>query len=296
MNARKYVRDETDVRVDLVSSTPRPDELVVRCARGDTSEQYVGSADLVDILADTQYQESDYDRVVNNHLPSFTQTKAHNTAVPRGIAEQRTKVYAVLRRLFRRNHWGPFEHPHVTVGFKNISVQSERQLTRHRHATFDVQSLRYVDVSDTVAGESVDSPTTSQAQPGVVGGLMPKSAVDADHATRHGQLDMDDADRERAQEIIADEQQDAGDSYRELRALGMPAEDARVILGMGTQINMTMTANLRTVLHVLNLRESAGDAQWEIRGITGLLEEELRSWAPMTMDLWDQHGPIPDGP
>lgn len=278
MNAREYVREQTDVSVDLVSATSRPDELIVRCARGDTTDQYVGDADLVDILEDTSYKESDYDRVVDNHLPTFSQTNAHKAEVPHGLAEQRTKVYAVLRRLFTRNHWGPFEHPHVTVGFKNISVQTERQLTRHRHATFDVQSLRYVDVSDSVDG------------------LLPKSAVDSDHATRHGLVDMDDADRERAQEIIADEQRGSGSSYRELRELGMPAEDARVILGMGTQINMTMTANLRTILHVLNLRESAGDAQWEIRGITGLLEEELRSWAPMTLDLWDQHGPIPDGP
>jgi len=278
MKAREYVRDETDVSVDIVTSTPRPDELVVRCARGDTSEQYVGETDLVDILAETSYKDSDYERVVNDHLPALIQTNAHMDDVPHGLAEQRAKVYAVLRRLFTRNHWGPFEHPHVTVGFKNISVQSERQLTRHRHATFDVQSLRYVDVTDTHSG------------------LTPKSVVDPDHATRHGVVEMDESDRVDAHERVVDAQQAAGDTYRELRERGVPAEDARVVLGMGTQINMTMTANLRTVLHVLNLRESAGDAQWEIRGITGLLEEALRSWAPLTLDLWDEHGPVPDGP
>jgi thymidylate synthase (FAD) len=120
--------------------------------------------------------------------------------------------------------------------------------------------------------------------------------VDPDHATRHGVVEMDASDRVDAHERVVDAQQAAGDAYRDLRERGVPAEDARVVLGMGTQINMTMTANLRTVLHVLNLRESAGDAQWEIRGITGLLEEALRSWAPLTLDLWDEHGPVPDGP
>jgi thymidylate synthase (FAD) len=234
---------------------------------------------LFELLEDTSYDDEHIEHVVDKHVPEITQA-AHadsDASPPSSYVEEQAKLYALLERLLRRKHWGPFEHPSLTVAFKNVSVQTERQLTRHRHATFDVQSLRYVDVGD---DHSM---------------VVPKSA-DADHATRHGVVDMDDADRKRANEILDQAGRDQQQRYVELRDLGMPAEDARVLLGIGTQINMTMTANLRTYLHILNLRASAGDAQWEIRGLGSMLKDELRDWAPMTIDLWERHGPFVDGP
>lgn len=280
MNAKQFVDEHTDTAVTTITGVQYPDRLVARCARGDTIEGFVGDQQLFEILDGVEYNDEHVQRVLDGHVCEFTKAKdaASEDDVPHSIIENKAKQYALLERLFRRNHWGPFEHPTLTVGLKNVSIQTERQLTRHRLITADVQSLRYVDVSDSYQS------------------IVPKSAVDADHATRHGTVDMEDDDRLRAQEIIEDGSNDAQSRYRVLRDLGMPAEDARITLGLGTQVNMTMTANLRTYLHILNLRESAGDAQWEIRGMTGLLKDRLEEWAPMTMELWDEHGPVPDGP
>lgn len=280
MKAAEYVADETSLEVTTVSGYPRPDEVVGRCARGDTTSAFVGDTPLFELLEGVTYDDDHLERVRSEHVSVFSQAKDAQSAdsAPHSYLEQRAKLYALLERLLRRKHWGPFEHPSLTLAFKNVSVQTERQLTRHRHATYDVQSLRYVDVSDDFSA------------------VVPKSAADSDHATRHGVVEMDDADRERAQKIIDNSTQSQQERYVELRELGMPAEDARVVLGIGTQINMTMTANLRTFLHILNLRESAGDAQWEIRGLGSLIKDELADWAPMTIDLWEQHGPFVDGP
>jgi thymidylate synthase (FAD) len=289
MKAQTYMEEETPVEVSGIQGTLRPEQLVIRCARGDTTNMFVAENDMADILADVPYDEEHFQRA-RKFLPEIVQSGSRDMDAESGdeqndggheyfgLVEKRAKEYAMLERLFRREHWGPFEHPTFTVGFKNISVQTERQMTRHRHATFDVQSLRYVDVQDSYSS------------------LTPKSVVDDEHATRGGVLDMDDEDRERAAELLDKSSADASDVYTELRELGVPAEDARVVLGMGTQINMTMSANLRTYLHILNLRESAGDAQWEIRGVGGMLKDELEEWAPMTMDLWERHGPLQDGP
>lgn len=290
MNAKKYVADVVGTDVALVRGVEDPDALVARCARGDTTDMFVADEPLSVVLADTQYDERHVEAVEENDL--FPARRGQ--VVPAGKVETdvaidsdgptadplilRAKVLALLERLLRRGHWGPFEHANATVGLENVSIQTERQLTRHRHITFDVQSLRYVDVSDT---HSV---------------TVPKALQDSSHATRHGAVDMDDADRVRAKCTYRDAVQSDGEAYEELLDLGVPQEDARTVLGLNTQINLTMTANLRSYLHIMNIRAEAGDAQWEIRGMGQMLEDELREWAPATMYLFDEHGPFGDAP
>ena len=291
MNAKEYVADVVGTDVSLVRGVDDPDALVARCARGDTTDMFVADEPLSVVLADTSYDDRHVEAVKEHDL---FPAQHRGRVVPADDADTgvdvdgdgptadplilRAKVLALLERLLRRGHWGPFEHANATVGLENVSIQTERQLTRHRHITFDVQSLRYVDISDS---HEV---------------TVPKAINDGDHATRHGAVDMDDDDRVRAMEIYQDAVESDEEAYAALLDTGVPQEDARTVLGLNTQINLTMTANLRSFLHIMNIRAEAGDAQWEIRGMGQLLEDELRKWAPATMYLFDEHGPFGDAP
>lgn len=290
MKAKQYVEDIVGTDVSLVRGVQDPDALVARCARGDTSNMFVAGEPLSVVLEDTDYDEKHVKAVEEHDL--IPERRSKIVPVTEGVAERpgdgsdatadplimRAKVLALLERLLRRGHWGPFEHANATVGLKNVSIQTERQLTRHRHITFDVQSLRYVDVSD-------DRQVT-----------IPKAIDDPDHATRHGEVDMDSHERELAYRAYQQSVKHDTEVYNELLDLGVPQEDARTVLGLNTQINLTMTANLRSYLHIMNIRAEAGDAQWEIRGMGQILEDELREWAPATMYLFDEHGPFGDAP
>jgi len=71
---------------------------------------------------------------------------------------------------------------------------------------------------------------------------------------------------------------------------GVPKEDARFILPLGTTVNMTFSGNARTFLHLLDMRKKA-NAQWEIRELSEALLDELFEWCPYTFRYYEEHGP-----
>jgi thymidylate synthase (FAD) len=153
------------------------------------------------------------------------------------------------------------------------------QITRHRHVSFDVQSMRYVafddvDPADVREGELV---------------VIPPSATDPDWVGRNqrtGQVDEETAaERE---EIFKDTIEDAVESYQDLLDLGMPPEDARFVLPIGTKVNIVMSMNARMLMHVADMR-AAADAQWEIREMTETILDHAAEWCPITFDYYEEH-------
>ena len=53
-----------------------------------------------------------------------------------------------VRWLFKQPHQTPFEYFQMTWVFKNVSRAFQQQLTRHRIASYSIQSLRVVDVGN----------------------------------------------------------------------------------------------------------------------------------------------------
>jgi len=149
------------------------------------------------------------------------------------------------------------------------------QLTRHRHVSFDIQSQRYVDFS------YKDDPVTT-----------PPSLVSDQHMTRDdGVVEVDGYE-----DLFETTVGDAVDAYEQMVDDDVPAEDARYVLPIGTKVNGTMSMNLRTMLHVANMREKA-NAQHEIREFTTeVIDTCLKEWAPMVYWLWREHGPLPESP
>jgi thymidylate synthase (FAD) len=67
--------------------------------------------------------------------------------------------------------------------------------------------------------------------------------------------------------------------YSQLRDLGVPKEDARMVLGQGTTTEFIMTANFREWRHIINLRCNK-EAQWEIREVMKEVLRQLYGIAP----------------
>jgi len=61
--------------------------------------------------------------------------------------------------------------------------------------------------------------------------------------------------------------------------MGIPREDARFVLPIGTQTRLVMTANFRELRHIIKLRGSKA-AQWEVRQVAKRLLEIMREEAP----------------
>ncbi|MDS0284098.1 FAD-dependent thymidylate synthase [Haloarcula onubensis] len=236
------------MEVTLLEATEDPEELICKAARNDYSGEFVGGQSLEATMATV-----DGDTM-------------------------REKQATLIGHLLDHGHFGPFEHPQITFAVEGVSRSCMAQITRHRHVSFDVQSMRYVSFDD------VDPADVREGELVVV----PPSATDPDWVGRNqksGQVD-DSVVEERA-EIFRDTIEDAVESYQDLLDLGMPPEDARFVLPIGTKVNMVMSMNARMLMHVADMR-AAADAQWEIRGLTEDLLDIAADWCPITFDHYER--------
>ncbi len=236
-----------DVR--LLEATSDPERLVCQAARNDYMEPYVGETPFEEVMSGIEGET---------------------------LAE---KKETLIGRLLGQGHFGPFEHPHATFAIKGVSRSCMAQLTRHRHVSFDVQSMRYVsfdevDPADVREGEMV---------------VVPPSASDPDWIGRNQKTGaVDEATAERREQVFRDTIQRAFESYQDLLEMGMPPEDARYVLPIGSKTNIVMSMNARMLMHVADMR-AAGDAQWEIREMTEQVLQLAAEWCPATFEYYSEH-------
>ncbi|MUV90196.1 FAD-dependent thymidylate synthase [Halapricum sp. CBA1109] len=236
-----------DVR--LLEATDDPEELICRAARNDYMSEFVADQTFPETMAEIDGETT------------------------------REKQETLISHLLDHGHFGPFEHPHATFAIEGVSRSCMAQLTRHRHVSFDVQSMRYVSF------DHVDPDAVREGELVV----FPPSATDPDWVGRNqktGQVDEETV--EKREEIFADTVADAVESYQELLELGMPPEDARFVLPIGTKVNIVMTMNARMLMHVADMR-AAADAQWEIRGMTEDVLDLAAEWCPITFEHYEEH-------
>ncbi|SDE72976.1 FAD-dependent thymidylate synthase [Halorientalis regularis] len=237
------------MEVELLEATDDPERLICKGARNDYMEAYVGDLSFEEIM-DTVEGETTAD-----------------------------KMETLIGHLLDHGHFGPFEHPQATFAVKGISRSCMAQITRHRHVSFDVRSMRYVsfddvDPDDVRAGEMV---------------VTPPSATDPDWVGRNQQSGaVGEETAEKREEVFQEAVADAVESYQELLDLGMPPEDARFVLPIGTEVNMVMSMNVRMLMHVADMR-AAADAQWEIRELTERVLDLASEWCPITFEYYEEH-------
>ena len=173
-------------------------------------------------------------------------------------------------------HESPIEHISFTFGIEGVSRALLAQITRHRIASFSVQSQRYV------KQEHFEYITP------------PEIAADPDAATLFAQAMQDSLNAYNRLADLLEERH-----YQAFLAEGMPEktarskaekkaiEDARFVLPNACETKMVMTMNARSLLNFFRMR-CCNRAQWEIRA---LAKEMLRLCYEQAPTIFAKAGP-----
>ncbi len=164
-----------------------------------------------------------------------------------GMGEERIK--SVLTTILRSGHFSTLEHASYTFAIDGVSRAMTHQLVRHRLASFNQQSQRYV---------------TFKEEPDFV---TPQTVVEAG-----------------AEEEYLAANRAAFEAYAKLVEAGVPAEDARYLLPNACETKIVVTMNIRELLHFFSLR-CCNRAQWEIREVACRMLDLARPTAPFIFSL-----------
>ena len=166
---------------------------------------------------------------------------------------------AFLEKIMESGHLSVLEHATFTFAVEGVSRVLLAQLTRHRIASFSVQSQRYVSLAETFSY------------------IIPPAikALGAEAVARY-QAQMD-----QMQAWYVEWQQELGAKGEKSN------EDARFVLPNACETRLIVTMNVRELMHFFELR-CCMRAQWEIRG---LAEEMLRLCKQAAPVLFANAGP-----
>lgn len=155
------------------------------------------------------------------------------------------RIQSVLSTIMKSGHFSTLEHVSYTFAVDGVSRALTHQLVRHRLASFNQQSQRYVKFKDGLNT------------------IKPASVAENEEAN-----------------ALFDEAIDAAvEAYKKLLDAGVPAEDARYLLPNAAETKIVVTMNVRELLHFFELR-CCNRAQWEIRELAHKMLELVRPTAP----------------
>ena len=168
----------------------------------------------------------------------------------------------LIRRLMEMGHLSTVEHASFTFGIEGVSRVLLAQITRHRIASFSVQSQRYV-------CQCKDKETFNYILPPAIEALG------------------EDAVREFEQQMDTIQEWYAGWIERLGGSGESSNEDARFVLPNACETKMILTMNARELTHFFDLR-CCNRAQWEIRALAWEMLRICRKQAPV---LFENAGP-----
>lgn len=179
------------------------------------------------------------------------------------------KVANFLEKLSNLGHASPLEHASFTFGIEGVSRSFLAQISRHRIASFSVQSQRYVDM------DNADH-------------VVPKEIYDAGHSAvrlyeesvKNSFNNYNELKEELTKKYIAE-------GMKESPAKKKAQEDARYLLPEACCTRMIVTMNARELNHFFNLR-CCNRASREIREVA---EEMLKLVYPVAPHLFKSAGP-----
>lgn len=152
----------------------------------------------------------------------------------------------LVAKFIEWDHETPLEFADATFKVSDVSRSFLAQVTRHRLASFMVESMRYVEQADQWP-------------------IIPDSIGEIDD--KEFQLEVDN--------LV----ETSHWLYDQCVSRGVPKEDARFLLPIGSRTKLYMKANFREWRHIIDLRASAG-AQWEIRDFAQRVLTKLHNIAP----------------
>ena len=219
-------------RVDLIVATPNPQQCVYAAMHQDYSEGFVSSS-------------RDY-------------------AWPEERAAGKTCVKHLLSG--DRGHYGPLEHPQITLNVGWFPHSVMQQARTHRvGVSFDVQSMRYTgERICQVANKELDVEDAFYLRP--VGRYNDRQGRTYLYSNNARLIDIEYCYA-------------AACRYRNALNAGYAEEHARGLLPFDYRQHFVVSFSLRAMLHFLDLRAKL-DAQWEIRQLCDLMWPHLEAWAP----------------
>ena len=186
------------------------------------------------------------------------------------------KVESFLNLLSDLGHASPIEHASFTFGIEGVSRSLLAQLTRHRMASYSVQSQRYVAANQF---EYVLPPEIA---------AIPEAADEYQRAMAEDQAHYDKLtailkEKHLKANLDAGMPEKAAARAAEKQAI----EDARFVLPNACATKIMMTMNARS-LHNFFKHRCCNRAQWEIRD---LAEQMFRLCAEVAPHLFKYAGP-----
>ena len=159
----------------------------------------------------------------------------------------------LIKKVLASGHLSIIEHVNITFCVDGISRSASHQLVRHRLCTYSQQSQRYL----CLEGKAFNYVT-------------PPAIQNNENLRKEYQLIMEQLKN----------------FYDRAVQAGIKAEDARFVLPNAACTNITVTTNMRNLIHILGLR-CCSRAQWEIRAVFQELSKELKQYFPWMKEYLD---------
>lgn len=151
----------------------------------------------------------------------------------------------IMKACYRNWHYSVLEHANFTFHIEGVSRALLAQLTRHRvGVAFSVRSQRYCEEDN-------------------FNYVIPHTI----------------ANNDKAEQLYVKCMKDLSDIYAQLVDAGVPKEDARFVLPNACCTELTLTMNLRELIHFCNERLCTR-AQWEIRELALAMKKAVTNVFP----------------
>lgn len=225
------------MKVTLIAHSPEPEKVIAAAAK-------------------LCYSASDIDNLLDNLTPE--------------------KTTSFVEMLSDIGHESPIEHASFTFGIEGVSRALLAQITRHRLASFSVQSQRYVKNKDFTFVTPPEIDNNPEAK-----GFFLKSMNDS--ITAYNNI-ADILEKKYYTEYISN---GVDEKSAKTKAEKKAIEDARFVLPNAAETKMVVTMNARSLHNFFRLR-CCNRAQWEIKAVA---DEMLRLCYEVAPTLFKNAGP-----
>lgn len=199
---------------------------------------------------------------------------AHIETLLEGLTPEKSRDFLLM--LSDLGHASPTEHASFTFAIEGVSRALLAQITRHRIASFSVQSQRYVRLDDFKFVIPPEIEAVPQAKESFLEGMRQDCAKYLELVQ-----ELEDA---HTKKFMAEGMEEKA---ARRKASKLANEDARFILPNACETKMIMTMNARELNSFFRLR-CCNRAQWEIRA---LAKEMVKLVKPIAPTLFSKSGP-----
>lgn len=174
------------------------------------------------------------------------------------ITEDTTSAIKMINKLIELDHTAMLEHFNITIKLL-CDVGTYKDLTRHRHCSFAIESTRYCNYFKGKFGNEIS--------------VIKPCNMDENSGIYHTWLKaMNDMER----------------AYMQMAEIGATPDQLRMILPHSTAASVILTANIREFRHIFNLR-CAKAAHPSVRQIMLMTLNEFHNKIPVLFDdLYEQ--------